>query len=445
MKKIIITLLILIIIGLFPLVYSFDEAQLRRAQSNIERNLNSFNPTYTNVEVSTYFIKECDEDDTECEAENLRFRNDLTPKKSVLVNSIPNTPGFVPIDTHLYLYFGRDHSWNGIYRADVRGPNIQGRGTLKIYLGDDEELKNDALSLGVGGSRPLIYVLDSSLNVIEGQSIGVPPTLGEYRTSYVHTLNYTKPKEIFERARSLVESVSQVTDKDQLSQVLRQHNYSICQDFNDDDVQQLIFQIADCVKTQKQCYCQIPLTDSLNISQSPRLGVLEFEIDSKVQDVFYELEYKEEKEFGDVFDDIIYIFSNQTDKLVSKQEIDEDVEILIKEFEDILQPSNFLDGFFNIDLFSQIPFIDELTGFFSPIGLAGLGINMVVNQDFNIKQIIDIPGIDFAETLLNPEWHLDPENEEETIIEICTAPRVHHMVCDDLTELNFVIYLDSVE
>ena len=525
----ILTMLLLILV--FPLVYSLDELQLRQAQAQIERNLDTLNPTYTNVETTIYFTPDCRDTTSWCSpekgdcfttrsqirefyAENQNVQSCLdnnagwcciptshrgfyeevkcqgsgvceycsgdscnprvyyhdneyisttqadsttldseftrgitrtgtnpTPKWTVAVNTRPGTPGYIPDGTLMYIYFGRGHPWNGIYKAEDTGSAFQGQAKIDIYAGVGREARDQALADGVSGQRPLIYFLDSAMGVIEGEELGIPPTRGEYKTIYSHTIRYDEPKQIFERARSLVETASKITSVDELDDVLKQHNYSICQTFEENKQLKTMFEIADCTKTRKECYCKIEVEEETNITQTET----QFILNDRQRDTFFRLEMKDSEEFQHVFNDEIYIFSNQTDKLVSKQELEEDVDKLIEQFEDILQPSNFLDGIFDTNFFSQIPFLDQVTGFLSPTGLAGLGINMIVNQNFNLKEIIQIPGLDYAETLLNPEWLLDPDNEEETIIEICTAPQVHYMVCDDLTDLDFVIYLESVE
>jgi 3D (Asp-Asp-Asp) domain-containing protein len=365
-----------------------------------------------------------------------------TPKWTVAVNTAPGTVGYIPYGTQMYIYFGPGNPWNGIYKAEDTGSAFRGQAKMDIYAGVGASARDEALRAGISGAKPQIYILDSDMNIVQGTRIqSSAPTLGEYKTTYAHTITYTKPKDIFERARNIVMQTNQITNLNQLTDTLQNNNYSICELTEYKEEQELVLQIGDCIKTRSECYCNLKTNKKINITKTED----KFYLNNKSFDIFFNLTYKNETEFELIFEDELFILTNESNSIYTKKDIDELTQEFIDTLENEWMPDTIIQDIIvdviGFDLFKQVPFVDIATGLLNPTQFA---TNLVLQQ-VNMKTLVDGKSLtDIKNTILNPEWLLNEENEESPI-RICTPKNIHHMVCDDETDLSFVIRLSNLE
>lgn len=365
-----------------------------------------------------------------------------TPKWTVAINPSPNTPGYIPYETQMYIYFGPNNPWNGIYKAEDTGSAFRGQAKMDIYAGVGKAAQQEAIAAGISKARPQIYILNSDMKIIQGSIVqSSAPTLGEYRSSYSHTITYTKPKDVFERARILVNEADKIRNLNELSRILEENDYEMCELNEYKEEQELILQIGNCIKTKSECYCNIKTNKQINITKKEN----KLYLNNKSFDVFFNLLYDDQDEFELIFEDEIFILTNQSNSILTKQDLEDLTQEFIETLETEWMPDTIIQDIIidvlGFDLFKQVPFIDVATGFLNP---AQFATNLLLKQT-NMKTLVDGKSLlNIQNTILNPEWLLNPENQESPI-PVCVPKNIHQMVCDNQTDLSFVIRLTNLE
>lgn len=460
-------------------------------------------------------------------------QTDPRPKWTIAVNPIPNTPGHIPYETYVYLYFSQNHPWNGIYKAEDTGSAFRGQPKIDIYAGVGRAARDEAMAAGISGQTPLVFLLDEDLSIAEQLTQGVTPSIGDHSAKYQKSITFDSPLQTFERARILVQQTnSPITTS--LESVLSQNDYELClhkqpreifeieysgstpiyykfesewlwsadqlnwmqtnthvvsegrfknrepiqeqkeiidqlndirthknrgeqllyQKLKDLDSSkiyylletqelQLLANIRDCIATRKDCYCNINVDQETNISQIND----QFYINNNRYRVNFLLELDGEKEFEFVFEEEFNLLieeetSEKKIKIITKEELEEIANEFVDELEQEIFGSQgiigFVDDVLGVDLFSNIPFVDVATGFLNPSMLV---TNILLSDNFDIVSFATGKSTSqIKDSLLNPSWLLDLDNEDSPI-DTCTAPQINHFVCDKQTDLNFAIEL----
>ncbi len=85
-----------------------------------------------------------------------------TVKHTVAINPDASTDCYIAYGTKMYIYFGDNNPWNGVYVAEDTGSAFKGRCKIDIYAGVGQAAKNRAVNEIT--KYPKIYILDEQGN-----------------------------------------------------------------------------------------------------------------------------------------------------------------------------------------------------------------------------------------------------------------------------------------
>lgn len=137
---------------------------------------------------------------------------DATPKRTVAVNNVPNSPCYIPMGTKMYIFFEEGNPYNGYYVAEDTGAAFKEKCKMDIFAGIGKSARDDAAKY-VSGKRPQIYVLDKDFQLPEpGYNYGgyIPSVSGTYKSYYSYETDassqMSKIKDVYEIAKKIVDS-----------------------------------------------------------------------------------------------------------------------------------------------------------------------------------------------------------------------------------------------
>ena len=259
----------LFFILLFLLVNLGSSDELRFSSSDLEKvreQISEADPVFTIIETRLYNVDETSEG------------SEPVQGGTVGVNTVAGSDCFIPLNTLLYIDFGRDNSWTGIYRSEDAPSEVQDSCQLAIFV-DEEDLETHRGE--VFGKTPDIYLLNDALEVLSPERVGVRSVQGFLSQHYRHAQSVNLS--LFEDVNSFS---SQTFDCRNLpnkelcvNETMKYYNtIKYCDDFmfnqdtgvtsNESLLLEVIKELAGC-NSASNCGCQFELPqgmDYINIS-----------------------------------------------------------------------------------------------------------------------------------------------------------------------------------
>jgi len=86
-------------------------------------------------------------------------------KWTAAVNTVKGTNCRFPLNSVMYIYFGKGHNWNGIYRAEDTVSELDGECKIKLYAGQS---KNELYEKEVSGKTAQVFLLNKNFVYVSG-------------------------------------------------------------------------------------------------------------------------------------------------------------------------------------------------------------------------------------------------------------------------------------
>lgn len=140
--------------------------------------------------------------------------NEPVSKWTVAVNPIKGTDCHIPYGTKMYIRFGPNNPWNGVYLADDTGSAFKGECKMDIYSGVGKQSADEAYSDGVDGQRPKIYLLNDQYEYIPPRELEIMGSHGSMGANYRYSSKNNNLGDLINYAKEFSRGVSSNNNND---------------------------------------------------------------------------------------------------------------------------------------------------------------------------------------------------------------------------------------
>ena len=132
---------------------------------------------------------------------------DPTKQRTVAINPKSGTECFIPYWQKMYIYFGKDNTWNGVYMAEDTGSAFEGECKIDVYVGKGKnELDHNGRHVN---GNPKIYLLDEEGEVIKPEQgkLQTGNVVGKIYSQYANTVQVEGITEIINPTSEAIQEI----------------------------------------------------------------------------------------------------------------------------------------------------------------------------------------------------------------------------------------------